>query len=92
MNIMNNKSRFKSPEVRNMMAFTLALDPTMAEGVRKLFRMGAHNIRHDWMYVRQPDGNYHRLPDPTAWNADINQHVGICLLRSRDGEWWLNGQ
>jgi hypothetical protein len=88
---MNDKPRFKSPEVRKLMAFTLALDPTMADGVRKLFRMGVRNIRHDTMLVRQADGSYAQLPDPCAWMGDINQQVGIMLLRSKDGEWWLNG-
>lgn len=82
---------FVSKEARNLMAFTLAIDPTMSEQVRHLFRMGAHNIRPDYMYVRNGKGSYDRMPDPGAWNADITPQVGVSLLRGRDGVWFLNG-
>jgi len=49
------------------------------------------------MLVRQPDNTYMRQPDPSAWNADLDafggkNNMGVCMLRTRDGEWFLNGQ
>ncbi len=46
---MNENKRFKNTESRNLMALALALDPKAAPHIRQLFRMGAYNIRHDYM-------------------------------------------
>jgi len=88
---MNDKPRFRSKTDRDLMALALAMDPTMAEGVRKLFRMGVRNIRHDRILFTNVGGTPFEVPDPGAWSGDINPHVGIMLLRTREGEWWLNG-
>jgi hypothetical protein len=85
-------SRFRSSQARELMAFTLALDPTMSDMLRRMFRMGAHDIRPDHMYVFNPaTGKHDYMADPGAWNARINEHVGVSLLRGRDGVWFLNG-
>ena len=90
---MKDNPRFKNKEARNMLSFILALDPhpTLKLMVQRMFRMGAHNIRFDTMLVRRDDGKVEELPDPTCFLARVNDHVGVMLLRSRDGEWWLNG-
>ncbi len=88
---MNDKPRFKNKETRNLMALALALDPTMRDSVRQLFRMGVRNIRHDHIVRTTPNGKVEWIPDPGAWSGDINPHVGIMLLRNKDGGWWLNG-
>jgi len=94
---MNDNKRFRNSESRNLMAFVLALDPTMRDTLRQLLRMGAYNIRHDHMYVLNKEtGKYDYLPDPTAWNADLDafggkNNMGVTMLRTRQGEWFLNG-
>jgi len=65
--------------------------------LRQFLSMRVYNIRHDTMLVRQPDNTYMRQPDPSAWNADLDafggkNNMGVCMLRTRDGEWFLNGQ
>ena len=91
--------RFRSKADRDLMAFAMAMDPNMKEHVMKLFRMKVRNIRADYMTVKVGDGSsteqyptgYDHLPDPGAWSGDITPHVGVMLLRTRKGEWWLNG-
>lgn len=89
--------RFRNRETRNLLSFSMALDPTAVSCVKKLLKMGAYDIRHDWMYVLdQTTRKYDRVPDPTAFNASLDafggkNNVGVTLLRSRDGEWFLNG-
>ena len=85
-------ARFRSKEARALMALTLAMDPTMAGQLRHLFRMGAYDIRPDYMYVfNRYTGKYDRMDDPGAWNATLFAHVGVSLLRGQDGVWFLNG-
>lgn len=90
-------SRFKTEETRGLLALAVAMDPKVAPLVRQLFRMGAYNIRHDFMYVKNPKtGEYDHVPDPCAFNANLDafgrkNSMGVCLLRTRDGEWFLNG-
>jgi hypothetical protein len=92
-----NSTRFRNQETRNLLALVVALDPTAAPVVRRFLKMKAYNIRHDWMYVlNKATGQHERLPDPCAFNADLDafggkNNMGVCLLRSRDGEWFLNG-
>jgi len=90
---MNNdqRPRFRTPEARAFMALVLAMDPTVAPWLRKMFRMGVRNIRHDRILFTNPGGTPFEVPDPGAWSGDINPNVGIMLLRTREGEWWLNG-
>lgn len=84
--------RFRNQEARQLMAFTLAMDPTMSEMLRRMLRMGVNNIYPDYMLVQKEGGcGYEPLPDPSAWMGRINQHVGVMLLRGRDGVWFLNG-
>ncbi len=96
--------RFKSEEARNLMALTLALDPSMTDCLRQLLRMGAYNIRPDRMYVKGQGckcgcantAAYDEVPDPGAWNADLDvfggrNNMGVTMLRGRDGKWFLNG-
>lgn len=90
------ENRFKNKAARDLLAFTLALDPTMRDSLRSLLRMGAYNIRPDRMYVRNKDGSYSESVDAGAWNADLDafggkNNMGVTMLRSRDGEWFLNG-
>ena len=74
------------------MAFTLALDPTVKEGLRKMIRMGARNIHPDYMYIfNSITGMYDRVDDPCAWNGYTSSKVGVSLIRGRDGVWFLNG-
>lgn len=90
--------RFRNQETRNLLALALALDPSAKPMVKRLLKMGAYEIRHDWMYVlNKTTGQYDHLPDPSAFNANLDafgrkNSMGVCLLRSRDGEWFLNGQ
>lgn len=90
-------NRFKNTESRNLMALTIALDPTVKDCLRQLLKMGAYNIRHDHMYVFNPEtGKHDHMPDPSAWNADLDafgrkNSMGVCMLRTRQGEWFLNG-
>lgn len=91
-----SENRFKSVEARNLLAFTLALDPTMVDCLRQLLRMGAYNIRPDSMYVRNREGVYDRTADPSAWNADLDafggkNNMGVTMLKGQDGGWFLNG-
>jgi len=88
----DNRPRFRTPADRALMALTLALDPSMTEMLRRMLRMGAHDIRADYMYIFNPTtGKHDYMDDPGAWNARINQHVGVSLLRGKDGVWFLNG-
>jgi hypothetical protein len=90
-------TRFKSVEGRKLMVLTLAMDPNVRQCLRQLLRMGAYNIRPDHMYVlNRETGKYDYLPDPGAWNADLDafggkNNMGVTMLRSREGEWFLNG-
>lgn len=90
--------RFRNQETRNLLSFVLALDPTVKPMVKRLLKMKAYEIQHDWMYVLNKEtGNYDYLPDPCAFNANLDafggkNNMGVCLLRSRAGEWFLNGQ
>ena len=84
-------SRFRSPEARALMTVVLAMDPSVRPMLRRMLAMGAHDIRPDYMFTRQADGSYDRTADPGAWDARINAHVGVSLLRDRDGGWFLNG-
>lgn len=90
-------NRFRNQETRNLLALVIAMDPTALPTVKRFLKMKAYNIRHDWMYVlNKATGRYDRLPDPCAFNADLDafggkNNMGVCLLRSRDGEWFLNG-
>ena len=61
---MNDKPRFKSKADRELMALALAMDPTMKDAVRKLFRMGVRNIRHDRILFSNPGGSPFEVPDP----------------------------
>jgi hypothetical protein len=99
--------RFKNPQARQLMALVLALDPSIKGALRQLFKMGAYNIRPDYMYVSEgrrseatihnpQTEKYERTEDPCAWNADLDAFgrknaMGVSLLRSRQGEWFLNG-
>lgn len=91
------ENRFKNKSARDLLAFTLVLDPTMQETLRALLRMGAYNIRPDSMYVlNSKTGKYDYISDPSAWNADLDafggkNNMGVTMLRSRDSEWFLNG-
>jgi len=95
--MMTANKRFRNQETRNLLALVVALDPTAAQTVKRFLKMGAYEIRHDWMYVRDPaTGKYDRIPDPTAFNANLDafggkNNMGVSLMRSRDGEWFLNG-
>lgn len=90
--------RFRNQETRNLLATVLAMDPSARPMVKRFLKMGAYEIRHDWMYVRNDQtGRYDQVPDPCAFNANLDafgrkNSMGVCLLRSRDGEWFLNGQ
>lgn len=89
--------RFRDQGTRNLLGLVVALDPTAAPMVRRLLKMGAYEIRHDWMYVlNKATGKYDRVPDPCAFNANLDafggkNNMGVSLLRSRNGEWFLNG-
>lgn len=85
------KPRFRSPQDRSLMALALAMDPTLRPVLRRFLRMGVRNIRHDRILFTQKDGPCVEAPDPGAWSGDITPQVGCMLLRSREGEWWMNG-
>jgi hypothetical protein len=93
----SSSTRFRDQETRNLLALAVALDPTAAPIVRRFLKMKAYNIRHDWMYVlNKATGKYDRVPDPCAFNADLDafggkNNMGVSLMRSRDGEWFLHG-
>lgn len=96
----DNRPRFRTPEARAFMAFVLAMDPTVAPVLRQMFRMGVRNIRFDHMHIFNPQtGRHDYLPDPCAWAGDINQHVGVMMLKGSSGvdrndpsaTWWING-
>jgi len=69
-----------APKYRKPLAETLR-DPA----VRKLFimlkSMGARNMRHDTMLVRQPDGSYKQFPDLSAWYADCNGGTFVAMIK-----------
>ncbi len=83
---------------RNLLLTALVFDPSMRECLRTMLRMGAKRIRADHMYVRQADGSYKFSRDPGAWigylySGDPNSmHIGIMMLRDKDGNWFLNGE
>jgi hypothetical protein len=83
-------TKFRNPEARSLMALTLAMDPEMAPELRQFLRM-ATDVRPDYMLVRGADGKYTRTADPGAWLGRVNDCVGVMLLRSGPGDWWLNG-
>jgi hypothetical protein len=86
------KSRFRSQADRDLMVLVMAIDPNVRVVLRQMIRMGVRNIRSDHMYVRKSERFYQRIRDPSCWSGDINQHVGVMMLRdSESGSWWLNG-
>lgn len=94
---MTAKKRFRNRETRSLLALVVAMDPAATPMVRKFLDLGAYDIRHDWIWVLNATGKYDQAPDPCAFNATLDafggkNNMGVCLLRSRDGEWFLNGQ
>ena len=83
-------NRFRSNQARGLMALTMEMDPAIKESLHQLFRMGAKDIRPDYMLIRRGIG-YQRQDDPAAWNATIPGNLHVSLLRGRDGVWFLNG-
>lgn len=89
--------RFKNQAARDLMSLTLLLDPTMRTCLRQMIRMGAYNIRPDYMYIMSSTAWKHeQVQDPAAWNGDIDafggrNNMGIMMLRTDQGEWFLNG-
>lgn len=82
---------FATQAARKLMLTSLVMDPSMRPHVRKLMRMGAKNIRPDYMYIRNYAGVLDRVVDPAAWNAKINECIGVSLLRNSDGSWFMIG-
>ncbi len=87
------------PEHRNLLAFVLALDPNARKAYSTLKRMQVEDLHPDYMFCRQPDGTYDRLPDPGAWNGKIlvfgflpgpARYVGVTVIRRGDTEWSIH--
>jgi hypothetical protein len=92
---MNNLPRFRTPQARAFMAFTLAMDPTMAKELRHFIRMGIKDIRPDYMLVRNPTTDRHDyMDDPSAWNGVLvlpsGNHMSVSLIRFKDGKWSIH--
>jgi hypothetical protein len=87
---MRDFPRFKNEQARNLLRLTLAMDPTMTDMLRRMLRMGAHNIRPDYMLIRKGD-TYEQVDDPGCWIARLTPYIGVMLLRGKDGVWFLNG-
>lgn len=88
--------RFRSPEARNLMCLALSLDPGLAPDLRHFIRMGVRDIRPDYMLVKNHETDkYDYMDDPGAWNATLDLPSGsimlVCLLRGRDGKWFITG-
>lgn len=82
-------------EHRNLLRLVMAIDPKIIPQLRILIRMGATNLRPDYMLLRDHDtGEVTRLDDPGAWNGIIEPRpyisMSLCLLRHRDGGWFLH--
>lgn len=79
-------------EHRNLLALVLTMEPQARKMYAILMKMGAKNIRPDHMYVRQADGKYERMPDPGAWNCQIDRCGGmmVALIRHGINDWSLH--
>jgi len=91
---MKENTRFRNEESRNLMAFVVACDPSVKKVLRTFLR-SVRDIKHDRMSVRQADNTYKDMPDPSAWSGVFKKpslgYHGMTLLRSENGEWWING-
>ena len=84
-------NRFKNQEARHLMLTTLVMDPSVRECLRRMFSMGATNIRPDYMLVRKNDCQYNRVDDPGTWLGKVNDNLGVMMMKGPDGKWFLNG-
>jgi hypothetical protein len=94
--MVSTKTRVKKPADRALMAFILKNDPGASECYKHLLRMGATNIRPNYMLFRLPNGRYEQATDPGAWHAFLpfknnpNDGLTVCMIRHRDNSWELH--
>lgn len=77
-------------EYRLALAMVLRYEPSAREMFRVLRRLGAKNIRPDYMLVRNEQGTYDRLPDLKAWNANCRGGLAVSMLRHGENDWSLH--
>jgi hypothetical protein len=86
----------KDSPARALLAFVLRNDPGAKRCYKNLMRMGAVNIRPDYILFRLPSGNYDRTPDPGAWNVSIpfwnnpNEVFHACMMRHGENDWSIH--
>lgn len=78
------------PEYRMHLAAVLRHEKSAREMFARLIVLGAKNMRHDYMLVRNAQGTYDRLPDLTAWYAECKGGLFVALIRHSDGMWSLH--
>jgi hypothetical protein len=89
----STKARVQKPADRALLAFILKNDPGAKTCYKHLLRMGAINIRSDYMLFRLPSDRYERAADPGAWHAFVpfkhtpNDGLHVCMIRHKDNSW-----
>jgi hypothetical protein len=86
----------KDSPARALLAFVLKNDPGSKRCYKNLMRMGAVNIRPDYILFRLPSGNCGRADDPGAWNArlpirgNLNNGITLCMIRHGENDWSIH--
>jgi hypothetical protein len=84
---MSNK--FCRPEYRDILAAIVKHDPGGRAAVRHMHRLGATNMRPDYVLFRTSNG-YDRAIDPTAWYAECRGGIFVCMVRHGNNDWSLH--
>lgn len=82
--------RLCKPEYRNLLAFVLRYDESARAMFRHLRKLGARNIRPDYILFKTPNGTYDRATDPGMWYADCNGGLFVAMVRHGESDWSLH--
>lgn len=97
--MVSTKKRVKDVDSRMLLAFVLKNDPGAKECYKHLMRIGAVNIRPDYILFRLPYNGGERwgqCPDPGAWNAFVpfrhnpNDGMSVCMIRHGEKDWSIH--
>lgn len=77
-------------EYRALLAAVVKAEPEAKRMLKILLRLGAQNMRCDYMYARMPDGSYQRCIDLSIWYADCRNGIFVALVRHGDNDWNLH--
>lgn len=90
---MAHHTNFCHPQHRELLASLVKYSPGARAAVRHMYRLGATNLRPDYMLFRTEGGSYDRAIDPTAWNAEVRGSIFVCMIRrqhNNEVEWTLH--